>query len=199
MSTTIPTSNGQNISNAVNVLRETYKNLNLLFSELDRIGEKEGFISITPRFLRWKSDSDYDGWLTTNFIKLYQVEKDPNLKHLPNLKDGFIYGIEVELEGEEDYPTISLTRYQFDYSQWQKTPAISDHWVFSDPFRVKKFFNISNDNGIWTSKPLEKGRGRYWGIQCAVSMDIPLLAITSPEDISTNIFQKLENLPLVSV
>lgn len=65
------TNTGQNISNIVYVLRETFKNLNLLFSELDQIGEEEGFVSITPRFSRWRSDSDYEGWLTSNFIKFY--------------------------------------------------------------------------------------------------------------------------------
>lgn len=197
MSTTQSTNMGQNISNAVYVLKETYKNLNLLFSELDRIGENEGFISITPRFLRWKSDSDYDGWLTSNFIKLYQVEKDSPLKHLQDVKDGFIYGIEVDLVGEENYPTISLTRYKFDYSGWNKTPAVSDHWIFWDPFRLEKFFDITQDNGVWIRKTLEKAKSRYWGMQSAVSIEIPLVSITSPEDISIKIFQETENLPII--
>ncbi|MGE7673154.1 hypothetical protein ACQKMV_06150 [Lysinibacillus sp. NPDC094403] len=196
MNTTQLTNVGQNISNSIYVLKETYKNLNLLFSELDRIAEKEGFIPLTPKFLRWKSDSDYDGWLTNNFIKLYQVEKDVPLIHIQNLKDGFIYGIEVDLEGENNYPTISLTRYQFDFSEWNKIPTISDHWVFWDPFRVDKFFEITNINGVWTSTTLEKAKNRYWGMQSAVSIDIPLLSITSPDDISSKIFAELENLPI---
>lgn len=196
MNTTQLTNVGQNISNSIFVLKETYKNLNLLFSELDRIAEKEGFIPLTPKFLRWKSDSDYDGWLTNNFIKLYQLEKDVPLKHIQNLKDGFIYGIEVDLEGENNYPTISLTRYQFDFSEWNKIPTISDHWVFWDPFRVDKFFEITKINGVWTSTTLEKAKNRYWGMQSAVSIDIPLLSITSPEDISSKIFAELENLPI---
>ena len=197
MSTEPTTNVGQNISNAVYVLKETYKNINLLFSELDRIGEKEGFIPITPKFLRWKSDSDYDGWLTNNFIKLYQVEKDSPLKHLQNLKEGFIFGIEIDLIGEENYPTISLTRYHFDFSEWTRTPTISDHWVFWDPFRIEKFFEITKDNGVWTSIPLEKTKSRYWGMKSAVSIEIPLVSITSPEDISMKIFQELENLPII--
>lgn len=195
MSTTT-TNMGQNISNAVYVLKETYKNLNLLFLELDRIGEKEGFIPITPKFLRWKSDSDYDGWLTSNFIKLYQLERDSPVNNITSIKDGYLYGIEVDLE-ENEYPIISLIRYKFDYSGWTKIPAISDHWVFWDPFRIEKFFKISEDNGLWTSIPLEKAQSRYWGIQNAVAKVIPLLSITSPEAIRTQIFQELENFPLI--
>ncbi|AIQ39908.1 hypothetical protein [Paenibacillus sp. FSL R5-0912] len=62
---------GGNISLAVKVLRETYKNLNLLFGEMDMIGKEVGFVPLTPRFLRWKSDSYEDGWLLNNFIKIY--------------------------------------------------------------------------------------------------------------------------------
>jgi len=187
---------GTNISNAVQVLKETYKNLNLLFSELDRIGEKEGYTSITQKFLRWKSDADYDGWLTNNFIKLYQLEKESLLPHIPNLHDGFVYGIEIDLEGEENYPTISLIKYKFDFSNWTRTPAISDHWIFWDPFRVERFFEIKNENGLWTSETSEKAKTRYWGLEKAVAFDIPLLAVSCTEDISTIIFQKLESLTI---
>lgn len=195
MNTTQTTNVGQNISNSIYVLKETYKNLNLLFSELDRVAEKEGFIPLTPKFLRWKSDSNYEGWLTSNFIKLFQVEKDSPLKHIENLRDGFIYGIEVDLEGEDNYPIISLTRYQFDFSEWSRIPTISDHWIFWDPFRVDRFFEINKINDIWTSTTLEKAKIRYWGMQSAVSIDIPLLSVTSSEDIRDKILLELKNLP----
>lgn len=184
---------GQNISMAIDVLRETYKNLDLLFSELDRIGEQEGFVAVTPRFLRWKSDSDYNGWLTSNFIKLYQFEKDLPSAKVPEIKDGYLFGVEVELEGK-GYPVISLIRYMFDYNMWTRVPAISDHWVFWDPFRVERFFDIKETDGVWESTPLEKAKDRYWGIESVVAKEIPLLSITSVEDIRTKIFQELENL-----
>lgn len=60
---------GENISLAVKVLRETYKNLNMLFNEMDIIGKEKGFISLHPKFLRWKSDSYEDGWI--NFLLVY--------------------------------------------------------------------------------------------------------------------------------
>ena len=197
MSTTTSIDTGGNISNAVFVLRETYKNLNLLFSELDRIGEKEGFVSITPKFLRWKSDSDNDGWLTSNFIKLYQLEKDDPLPNFENMRDGYIYGVEVDLEGEDNYPTISLAKYHFDFSEWSRTPGISDHWVFWGAFRLEKFFDIRKEERVWTSKTAEKAKSRYWGLQSAVATDIPLVSINSSEEIKAKIFQAFENLPMI--
>jgi hypothetical protein len=185
---------GQNINTAVEVLIETYKNLDSLFVELDRIGEEEGFITLTPRFMRWKSDTDPTGWLTSNFIKLYQLEKDPDFPTNLGLKSGSIFGIEVDLQAKE-YPVISLIRYTFDYSQWIKLPSISDHWIFFGPFRYDNFFNIYEENGLWSSEPLEKAKKRYWGIQKAVARDFPLIEITTPESIRTKIFQELDLLP----
>lgn len=161
---------------------------------MDRVGNEEGYISLTPRFMRYKSDVDPEGWLTTNMIKLFQFEKDPNLTNLPELKSGPIFGGEVNFESKE-YPVISLIRYTFDFSYWERTPSVSDHWVFYDPFRYEDFFDITEDNGVWTSIPYENAKKRYWGIEKAVAIEIPLVEVTSPEDIRTKIFQKFENLP----
>ncbi|MEH7440638.1 hypothetical protein V7182_24615 [Neobacillus drentensis] len=185
---------GQNITTAANVLIETYRSLDKLFGELDRIGEEEGFISVTSRFMRWKSDSDPDGWMPTNFIKLYQLDKDPDFPGELGLKSGALFGVEVDLL-LNDYPTISLNRYTFDYSQWTRLPSISDHWVFWGPFRNDNLFEIEEVNGLWTSEPFEKAKKRYWGIQKAVSSEIPLLEITETETIRAKIFQELELLP----
>jgi hypothetical protein len=162
---------------------------------LDRIGEEEGFITLTPRFMRWKSDSDPGGWLTINSIKLYQIEKDPDLPSNLGLKSGSLFGVEVDLLSNE-YPVISLIRYTFDYSHWTKLPSISDHWIFFGPFRYDNFFNIYEKNGLWSSEPLEKAKKRYWGIQKAVSREVPLIEITTPDSIRIKIFQELDQLPI---
>jgi hypothetical protein len=194
MSLLINKSNGENITSAVTVLKETYRSLNTLFQEMDRIAEDVGFTSLTPKFLRWKSDSDSNGWLTNNFIKLYQVEGNSVNPHLPELRDGDVFGVEVDLDGEE-YPQIALTRYTFDYALWTRIPAISDHWVFYNPFRDDNSFEIDESNGIWRSKPYAKSIKKYWGIQRAVSRSIPLLKVSSPDTVRTEIFGELVLLP----
>ena len=191
MSLTI--NHGENITTAIEIIKETYANLEVLFAEMDRIGEEEGYITLTPRFLRWKSDTDSNGWMTSNFIKLYQVESNPPTEKVTDLT-GPLFGIEVDLEGEE-YPTLSLIRYTYDYSAWTRMPAVSDHWLFYSPFREENFFEIDQIENVWTSIPIEKAKKRYWGIQRAVAIDIPLIDITSPELIRTEIFQKLMTLP----
>lgn len=192
MSVTI--NRGENITTAIEIVRKTYENLDVLFTEMDRIGKEEGYITLTPRFLRWKSDFDSDGWMTRNFIKLYQAKSDPTTEKVTDLRTGSLFGIEVDLEREE-YPTISLIRYTYDYSTWTRMPGVSDHWLFYNPFRETNLFEIVQKDDMWTSIPLEKTKKRYWGIQRAVAIDIPLIDITSPELIRTEIFQKLMSLP----
>jgi hypothetical protein len=187
-------SNGENITSAVTVLKETYRSLNTLFHEMDRIAEEEGFTSLTPKFLRWKSDSDSDGWLTNNFIKLYQVEGNSAIPHLPELQDGDLFGVEVDLD-EDDSPQIALTRYTYDYTFWTRMPAISDHWIFYYPFREDNSFEIVESNGVWKSKPYTKSIKKYWGIQRAVSRSIPLLKVNSSETVRSEIFGELALLP----
>ncbi|ENQ3113169.1 hypothetical protein ACEOWI_004509 [Bacillus cereus] len=187
---------GQNITLATNILQKTYENLNLLFVEMDRVGEEEGFMSLTPKFLRWKSESNTNGWLTSNFIKLYQLQENVSVPHLSDLRAGDIYCVEVSLNnGSEDYPEIALARFTYDYDFWTKMPSVSDHGIFFYPFRDENNFEIQEKNGIWTCTPYEKSRKKYWGIKQGIAQVIPLLQVTSPETIRSEIFKVLSELP----
>jgi hypothetical protein len=187
---------GGNISLSVNVLRETYKNLNLLLGEMDMIGKELGFIPLTSKFLRWKSDSYEDGWLLSNFIKVYQLDgATAGNEQVPDLKDGAVFVVEIDLEGQEEYPEITLSRFQYDLSQWERMPAISDHWLFHNPYRLENHFVIECVDDIWSSKPNEKSSKKYWGLQQAIGKSIPLTTVCDSESIRTQIFQLLSELP----
>ncbi|AZB44651.1 hypothetical protein CEF21_21470 [Bacillus sp. FJAT-42376] len=183
---------GQNISAAVEVLLETYKNLEIFFSELDRVGEEEGFVTLTPRFMRWKSDTDYTGWLIQDFLKLYQLEADPVSETFPDLRIGNLFGVEVRLN--EKYPVLSLIRYDVDYSHWTRMPAVSDHWVFYGPFKYENFFDINKVGNRWTSTTREKGIKRHWGIKRAIAVDLQLVDVKSVQDIRLQVLEKLKEL-----
>lgn len=187
---------GGNISLSVNVLLETYKNLNLLFNEMDLIGKEQGFIPLTSKFLRWKSDSYEEGWLLSNFIKIYQLEgTSAGNEQVPDLKDGAVFVVEIDLEGQEEYPEITLSRFQYDLSKWERMPAISDHWLFHDPYRLENHFVIKSTDDIWRIKTNEKSIKKYWGLQQAIGKSIPLTTVYDSETIRTQIFQLLLELP----
>lgn len=146
---------GQNITLATNILQKTYENLNLLFVEMDRVGEEEGFMSLTPKFLRWKSESNTNGWLISNFIKLYQLQENSSVPHLSDLRTGDIYCVEVSLNnGMEDYPEITLARFTYDYDFWTKMPSVSDHWIFFYPFRDENNFKIQEKMVFGPLRPM---------------------------------------------
>ncbi|WP_313638294.1 hypothetical protein [Paenibacillus sp.] len=187
---------GANISLAVKVLRETYKNLNLLFSEMDMIGEEMGFVPLTARFLRWKSDSYEDGWLLTNFIKIYQLDgASAGNEQVPDLKEGAVYVVEIELAGDDAHPEITLSRFHYDLSRWERMPAISDHWLFNHPYRIENHFDVEGVDDIWRSKIKGKSSKKYWGFKQAVGKTISLVTVNDAESIREGIFKQLLDLP----
>ncbi|MEC0373097.1 hypothetical protein [Paenibacillus chibensis] len=187
---------GENISRAVEVLRTTYKNLTLLMGEMDMVGKELGFVPLVPKFLRWKSDSYEEGWLLSDFIKIYQLDgASAGNDHVSDLKEGPVFVVEIDLEGQEGYPEIALSRFQYDLSLWERVPAVSDHWLFQNPYRLENHFEITYNDGIWRSKTREKSIKKYWGLQQAIGKSIPLITVSDAETIKTNIFQELLDLP----
>ncbi|WP_136608767.1 hypothetical protein [Paenibacillus dokdonensis] len=187
---------GENISRAVEVLRTTYKNLTLLMGEMDMVGKELGFVPLGPKFLRWKSDSYEEAWLLSDFIKIYQMDgASVGNDHVSDLKEGSVFVVEIDLEGQDGYPEIALSRFQYDLSLWERVPAVSDHWLFQDPYRLENHFEITYDDGIWRSKTRDKSFKKYWGLQQAIGKSIPLTSVSDVETIKKNIFEGLLDLP----
>lgn len=187
---------GTNISLAVTVLRETYRNLSLLFTEMDVIARERGFVPLTARFLRWKSDSYEEGWLLNNFIKVYQLDgSSAGNEQVPDLKESPVFVVEIELLGEQNIPEITLSRFQYDLTRWERMPAISDHWLFHDPYHIANHFDIYYEDDLWISTGKAKSSEKYWGFKQAVGTTIPLLHVNDAETIRTGIFDRLLGLP----
>jgi hypothetical protein len=185
---------GESIIKATNLLKETYTNLNILFQELDRVGEEEGYVTITPRFMRYKSDTDVTGWLTTNFIKLY-VKAPVVPDSIEDIRDLAWYGVMVDLtdDDEEEFPILSIIRYQFDQSHWNRLPAVSDHWTFWSPFYDGEF-EITHEGNKWAVMANGKGKKKHSGFEKLKAVDILLFDVKSPEDVRVKIFGEFEKL-----
>ncbi len=186
--------NGENITKALSVLLETYANIDLLLVEMDKVAEKAGFVAHTSRFMRWKSDVDYNGWLVKSFIKIYQPEGDNYSDRVKDLRAGDLHAVDIDLEN--DYPQIWLSRHRFDYSGWTRLPSTSEHWLLSYPlYDDPGLFSITEIGDLWRSVPTEKARKNYWGIRGSVALSIPLVTVTSSETIETEVFDRLKSLP----
>ena len=182
----------ENIGNAFEVVVRTYENIFKLLAELDRVGDKEGYSSITPKFLRWKSDKDYGGWLILSFIKLYQRKEAPTSDKCADLKTDYIYGVDIKLE---DKPEIILSRYHYNVVDWDDIPSVSDHWVFYGPIRYKDEFKFSTMNigGQELTKSTPKDTNvsnSYRGLKEVIFKKIDLTEIKS-SNIKEEIFDEL--------
>lgn len=187
-------SNGESVVQATNIIIETYENLSILFSELDRVGEQEGYVTITPRFMRYKSDTDYTGWLTTNFIKLYVKGTNPPAS-IEDIRELPWYGVMVDLKGddEEKIPLLSIVHYKYDQTYWERLPAVSDHWAFWAPF-YEDGFEITYEDREWNSTSSDRAKKKYYGFEKAKAIDIPLFEVKSPEDIRSKLFGGFDQL-----
>jgi len=117
-----------NIANAVKVLGNTYASVDKLMQQADGESLKAGYGSVSPRFLRWKSDVDPWGWFITSFIKLYQKATAPELDN--GFRAGSIYGFQINLE-----PEVQVILFRNDYPDLSLVKGISpaNHWVFYWP------------------------------------------------------------------
>lgn len=185
---------GESIVRASNLLKETYENLSVLFGELDRVGEKQGYVSITPRFMRYKSTIDSDGWLITNFIKLY-VKSTTIPEGIDDIRELPWYGVMVDLteDDEVDFPVLSILRYQFDQSYWNGIPSASDHWTFWSPFYEEEFDRLHTENE-WTVLSNGKLKKKYAGFEKLKAIDMPLFDVKSPDDVRVKIFEGFKEL-----
>ncbi|MBP1154007.1 MULTISPECIES: hypothetical protein [unclassified Paenibacillus] len=189
----IESNTGTNIAQAFKVLLKTYENLDLLFTEMDMEAEEAGLIPLTQRPLRWKSDVHYSGWLINDFIKLYQLKEELSPADEANTSIGAVYGVEVNFE--EDYPKLWLIRYTYDFSAWNRLPAVSDHPTFYYPLVDESAFRITEMHGLLKGIPVDdKVMKRYWGIREAVARSIPLVQVSSREAIRNEVFAPLAKL-----
>lgn len=190
----------QNIDNAFLVVRETYSNLNKLFSALDNECIENGYINIIKDqkpFLRWKSDNEPFGWLINSFVKLYQKKDSPKKNEDSQSneirKDNYIYALEFNLETS---PIIRLAKFSFSADSWTKSPTVSEHWVFYWPLKKTNTneFEFSSNNNLHKSIPKNDAiMNKFKKLKNVEYKEILLTEITS-ENFSEIIFKGFNEL-----
>jgi hypothetical protein len=188
---------GENIKNAFEVVENTYSNIDKLMKFCDSIAVDYGYDAVTPKFLRYKSDSDYGGWLINSFIKLYQTKTDIVLEN--DWKDGPIFVMELNFQ---DKPTVYLSKFEYDdISEWSKGVSPRDYWGFSEPIDCegsdfKEKCLDSNDEYYIAEPETENVKDKYWGVRRVIYTTFNLLQLDS-NNISEKVFgefDKLKNL-----
>lgn len=184
----------RNILNAFQVVYRTYQSVDKMFAELDEVCLRSGYVVLTPRFMRWKSDMHPGGWLVGSFIKLYQRKEDPRLRKGQELRNGPIFGVEVSLlntQGPLESLDMLVAKYEYEddyFRTWDRAPSVAEHWGFYHPLRDAKRFQLSEANGVWKSVPADDAvKDEFWGLRQARFVRRPLLDITGKEQIREQI------------
>lgn len=187
---------GENIHNAVVVISKTYENIDKLINYCRNICEKEtNYTNSVSKFLRYKSDNDYGGWMIDNFILLFQNKTDRKLKN--EWRNGPVFTMEINL-ADEDVPKVFLSKFEYEnINSWDQGCSPANHWAFYWPLRREETMDYEEFSDYTVGKPKpsmeEKVAKDYWGLKRVVYMDKPLTEITS-ENIKKLIFESFDKL-----
>ena len=173
---------GENILNAVRVITKTHENVNKLLSCCKNLSKQDGsnYELLTEKFLRWKSDSNFYGWMLTSFILLFKRKDDDNQT---------IYGIEINLDEVE----LNVVKYVYnDVVDFERYISPASHWIYYYPIHndTNEFTQIENENYI-ESKPND-AENRY-GLNRVVFKTFPLVEIMA-DNVNEKVFDTFDKL-----
>lgn len=173
---------GENILNAVRVITKTHENVDKLLNHCKNLSKKDGskYELLTEKFLRWKSDSNFYGWMLTSFILLFKRKDDDNQT---------IYGIEINLDEVE----LNAVKYVYNAAvDFERYISPADHWRYYYPVQdeVGDFTQIENEIYI-ESKP--KDAENKYSLNRVVFKTFPLIEITA-DNVKEKIFDTFDKL-----
>jgi hypothetical protein len=193
-----PVDAGTNIKNAFSVVGQSYKNVHKFLAELNAMASEEGFVPLLDRFLRWRSNREWEGWLIWSFISLLQKKDDPAHGTVAGLRQGSIYCVEVSFEMETN-PALYLSRFDYDppdLNTWTGLPAVRDHWAYFYPVRPSQAFQVTKlAENTSVSRPDTKTKAKYWGLDKVIFTRTELVSVDDQAKIRSNVFQVLKKLP----
>lgn len=182
----------ENIKNAFNVVRNTYKNVDKLMRYLDELSEECGYESKFDKFLRYSSDAYTEGWLFNSFGKIYQFKEDKELEN--NWRKGNIYYVEINFE---DYPKLLIGQYKYDLENWGKGISPASYRQLSDVLHLNKNFNIelldSNSDYYKSTLLNDNLIDKYWNFEEAIFKSYDLMDITS-DNVEEKVFREFDKM-----
>ncbi|MGN0355612.1 MAG: hypothetical protein ACI4EI_11140 [Muricoprocola sp.] len=193
-------STSENIRNAVQVLYKTYASISKLMDQCRAESDDHGYLLMSDKFLRWRSDNNSDAWLLNSMILVFQRRDDPECDSKNGWKDAPVYTMEVclGLKDDSNYePELVLSKFEYtNITEWPEGCSPADHWGFHQPIHPgKKFPFTMTEKGsfkIFTPTSAKKAKG-YWNLKRAVSLSFPLVDVTSSnmEEMIFGSFDKL--------
>lgn len=137
--------------------------------------ERKEFDLMSPKFLRYKSDSDYWGWNTNQMFLLFQDTQDELLEN--GWRDGPIYVLEILLYDPDGYfetnePRLEMAKFEYENIK-NFSPGVSpaSYYCFSHPLYDWDYEEM--EDGILVGEMPGESTQKYWGVKrvvCKVSL-----------------------------
>ncbi len=181
----------ENIRNAFKVVNKTYENINKMMSYCRTIAsEGNEYVASIPRFLRWKSDVEVDGWLINDFILLFQSKADKELGNKSGWRNGPIYVLDIDLNYNY-IPRVFISKFEYkNMENWTSGCSPTNHWRFYWPVRNGEEFEFKEIEGYKIGKPKDESvADKYWGIKRVACYSEELTAINA-DNIKEKIFDR---------
>lgn len=178
---------GTNIGNAFHVVVKTYENISKLITYCQTACEKEShYTQPVSKFLRYRSDQDFHGWLIQEFFILFQDKKDKLLRN--GWRDGPVYALEINLT-EEHEPLLLLSCFEYKaIRKWFAGCSPANYGVFFHPLRDKQLIHTEvGDIKILTmpdTKEITISKD-YWGLKRVLYKTLRLADITVENVVDT--------------
>ncbi|MGL4108401.1 hypothetical protein [Clostridium sp. LP20] len=166
----------ENIKNAFTVVVKTYENIEKLMNYCDNVADNYGYIPISSKFLRRRSDNNPTGWLYRSLIKVYQA-KENFQEDEDGWCDGPVYTMEFNFEEE---PNCYLSKFEYeDITSWNNGISPTEHWGFYFPTdeRDERHSFVKIEDDYIVSTPKEGYKDTYWGLERVIFRVLSLLEI----------------------
>ena len=180
-------STGENIKNAVEVLYKTYESIHKMKEDCQKLAPKAGYRAMSDRFMRYRSDVDTAGWLTSNMILAFQRCSNPDLEADQNWENAPVFSMEISLTGgtaKDSVPMLILSRFEYNdnISRWPAGCSPTYYWGFHQPVSEEFSRNFIQEDfdGYSIRKPVsQKVASSYWELKQVTFTSCPLLDLNS--------------------
>ena len=192
---------GANIFNAFEVVNKTHESIQRLmrFCE-NKAVERGDYVLVSPKFLRWNTDSDPGAWSYKRLIQLYQREADDEFGDYL-WRDGPLFVFEMSLYDPDNYdiPVVNISKYEYEdiASKITWPPSPTNYWSIKPPMysEDKVKYEYSEDRCKYEGTVIDTRQAdrHWWGLRRIVGFSVPLIDITNEnaEDIIFGGFDSL--------
>lgn len=187
---------GENIFNAFEVVNKTHENVNKLMEFCRTMTlEKKEFDLMSPKFLRYKSDTDYWGWNTRQMFLLFQDTQDELLDN--GWRDGPIYVLEIVLYDPDECfdsnePRLEMAKFEYgDIKNFSPGVSPASYYCFTHPLYDADYDEL--EDGTFVAEMTEEITQKYWGVK-RVACKVSLLVDVNYENAYDTIFGAFKEL-----